>query len=363
MRKILFGFLLAGSLNASAENPQIQITPEQIDNLAVKIGPVQVSQEIPILSAPAEVVVPADREMLISSPQPGFLRQLHANIGDRVKQGQVLAQINSPELVVLQQQFLTARSALNLAGFQHRRDQKLLQEGVIAERRWQETQALYNNKVAIANESRDLLSIAGMSDTEIAKLEKTHKLNMSLLVRAPMDGVILDRLVKLGSRLDTQAPLYRIADLSKLWLQINIPQERISDVEIGDRVKIPDYAGSAKISLLGQSVDPANQTVLARAVITDKAEKLRVGQHLNVQIMQAGGETGFRVPNSAIAQNAGRSYIFVRNAGGFAVTEVKVIGRQDQGALITGPLTPGQSIAVEGSVALKANWLGMGEDK
>lgn len=363
MRKIVFSILLTCTLNVCAEDMQIQISPEQIDNLAIKIGHMTPSQEIPLLSAPAEVVVPADREMLLSAPQPGLLIQLQANIGDKVKKGQILAQIDSPELVALQQQFLTARSELHLASLEQNRDQKLLQEGVIAQRRWQQTQAQYNSKAAIANESRQLLRIAGMSHTEIDSLAKTHKLGMSLKVRSPIDGVVLERLATLGSRLDMQAPLYRIADLSDLWLEINIPQERLQNIRVGDLVKIPGTANVAEIRLLGQSVDPDNQTILARAIIQGHSENLRVGQHLNVQVMQTSNVKSFRVPNTAIAQNAGHSYVFVRNAAGFAVTEVSVIGKQQQDSLITGALSENQEIAIQGAVALKANWLGMGGDE
>ena len=363
MKKIVFSILLSGALTVCAEDMQIHINPEQIDNLAIKTGFLVPSHEIPLLSAPAKVIVPADREILLSTPQPGLLSQLQVNIGDKVTKGQILAQINSPELVVLQQQFLTTRSELNLAAAEQRRDKKLLQEGVIAQRRWQATQAQYNSKAANANESKQLLRISGMSDTEIDRLAKTHKLSMSLNVRSPIDGVVLERLATLGSRLDMQAPLYRIADLSELWLQINIPQERLHNIRIGDLVKIPGSDTVAEIVLLGQSVDPINQTVLARAIIKGEATNLRVGQQLNVQIMQTSNVPGFSVPNTAIAQNAGHSYVFVRNADGFIVTEVSVVGKQEQNSLITGALTKDQQIAMEGAVALKANWLGMGGDE
>lgn len=363
MRKIILSILLMGSLNVFAEDMQIHINSEQIDNLAIKIGSMVPSRETPLLSAPAEVVLPADREMLLSAPQPGLLSQLTVNIGDSVKKGQILAQINSPELVGLQQQFLTARSELNLVALEQRRDKKLLQEGVIAQRRWQETQAQYNAKAAIANEAKQLLRIAGMSNAEIDQLARTHQMTMSLKVRSPIDGVVLARLATLGARLDMQAPLYRIADLSELWLNINIPQERLRGIRIGDQVQIPGSTSLAEIRLLGQSVDPDNQTILARAVIKGSSDNLRVGQHLNVQVTQTSSVKGFRVPNTAIAQNAGHSYVFVRNADGFVVTEVSVVGKQDGDSLITGPLTKDQQIAVEGAVALKANWLGMGGDE
>ncbi|MDD2758719.1 MAG: efflux RND transporter periplasmic adaptor subunit [Methylomonas sp.] len=364
MRKVLFGILLTGALNVFAEDMQIRISPEQIDNLAIKVGAMAPGRYIPLLSAPAKVVVPADKEILLSTPQPGLLTQLRANIGDKVEKGQLLAQIHSPELVTLQQQFLTARSELNLAGFSRSRDKKLLQEGVIAERRWQETQAMYSSKAAIAHEAKQLLSIAGMSQAEIETLAKTQTLDTLLNVRSPIKGVVLERLAALGTRLDMQAPLYRIADLSELWLEINIPQERLNSLHIGDKVQIPDSDRQAKITLLGQSVDQSNQTILARAVIQGDAGNLRVGQQLNVQIMQTSPEVSFRVPNSAVAQNAGHSYVFVRNADGFAVIEVKVVGKENQDSLVTASgLSDNAQIAVEGAVALKANWLGLGGDE
>ena len=360
MKKIVFSLLLSCALNAFAEDMQIKISPEQIANLAIKVGPVVASQQVPFLSAPARVVVPGNHDRLLSAPQPGFLAQLNANIGDSVTKGQLLAQIHSPELVALQQQFLTARSELNLVSLEQRRDQKLLDEGVIAQRRWQQTNALHNSKAAVADEARQLLSMAGMSNAEINALTKSHKLSSLLSVRSPIDGVILDRLVTLGSRLDMQGPLYRIADLSELWLEINVPQERMQSIQIGDVVKVENTSFSAKISLLGQSVNRENQTMLARAKIEGKVEHLRVGQNINVQIMQNFVQQGFEVPNSAIAQNAGHHYVFVRNADGFVVREVKVIGKQGEYSLISGPLITESQLAIQGAVALKANWLGLG---
>lgn len=360
MRKMLFTVLLANSLTAAALDTQIKITQEQIDNLDVKVGPLIASQQVPLLYAPAKVVVPADRELLISSTQPGLVVQLHANIGDSVEKGQVLAQINSPELVTLQREFLTAGNELNLAEQEYKRDKKLLEEGVIAERRWQETQTLHNSKSAQFDTFRQLLTMAGMSPAEIKSLAQSRRLNSLLNVRAPIGGVVLERTATVGARLDIQAPLYRIADLSQLWLEINIPQERLNALHIGDQVRIENTGVTAKINLLGQSVDHTNQTVLARAVIDSKQSGLRVGQNANVQIMQNSEQTGFTVANAAIAQNEGHNYIFVRNADGFAVTEVKVTGKQDAESLIVGPLSGNEQIAVKGAVALKANWLGLG---
>jgi cobalt-zinc-cadmium efflux system membrane fusion protein len=208
-----------------------------------------------------------------------------------------------------------------------------------------------------------MLEIAGMTETDIKSLSQKRKLTSLLNIHAPASGVVLARFVTLGSRLDVQAPIYQIADLSELWLEINIPQERLNSLHKGDLVQIENTGITANISLLGQSVNRDNQTVLARGLINGKQSTLKIGQNVNVQIMQNQPETGFKISNTAISQNDGHNYIFIRNTAGFKVTEVTVIGKQDTESLINAPLTGQEQIAIKGTVALKGNWLGLGGDE
>jgi cobalt-zinc-cadmium efflux system membrane fusion protein len=360
MRVLLFSLLLISPLLAGAQDMQIKITPEQIDKLDIKVGALAPSRQVPLLYAPAKVVVPANHELVISSTQPGLVVQLLANIGDNVKKGQVLAIINSPELVTLQREFLTAGNALSLSELEYNRDKKLLQEGVIADRRWQESQNRFSSQSAQSDTSRQLLSMAGMTQSEINSLAQNRKLNSLLHIYAPISGVVLERSTTVGSRLDIQAPLYRIADLSELWLEINIPQEQMNALHVGDQVQVEDTPITAKISLLGQSVNHETQTVIARAIIDGKQSLLRAGQNVYVQIMQTSQQTDFKVPNSAISQHEGHNYIFVRNNAGFAVTKVNIIGKQNNESVINAPLSGREQIAIKGSGVLKANWLGLG---
>jgi len=362
MKKLLFTLLLVNTLTVTADGMQLNISQEQIDKLDIQIAPISVSRLIPKLYAPAKVVIPANHERLISSTQPGVVVQLLANIGDSVEKGQVLAKINSPELVTLQREFLTAGGEFNLADLEYKRDKNLLEEGVIADRRWQETQSKQSSKSVQLDTARQLLNMAGMSPKEIQGLAETRQLSSVLNIHAAISGIVLERLTTVGTRLDIQAPLYRIADLSELWLEINIPQERLNSIHINDLVNIEDTTSTAKISLLGQNVNRENQTILARAIINKNQNQLRAGQNVNVQILQQSSEAGFQVNNTAIAQNNGHYYIFVRNTGGFLVTEVQILGKQDSESLIRAPLSGHEQIAAKGAVALKAVWLKLGEE-
>lgn len=344
---------------AYAEN-NVKISEQNFGNLGVMLGKLQAASQVPLLTAPAKVVVPPEQEYVVSASQAGLITKLNAAIGDNVKKGAVLVELNSPDLLSMQRLYLKALSELQLGSVFYQRDKKLLQEGVIAERRWQETQAQYNAFVSEADEHKQLLQSAGMTTGDIAQLAKTHRLSSQHSLRAPITGVIMERMAAAGERIDSLAPIYRVANLDELWLEINIPQERVASLKIGDAVQIENTDITAKISLLGQSVNAENQTVLARAVIKGKQAAIRAGQRINIQIIQASDTPIFKVPNAAIAQNDNQSFLFVRNKEGFAVTPISVIGKQGEESIISGDLADGTDIAIQGAVALKANWLGLG---
>jgi cobalt-zinc-cadmium efflux system membrane fusion protein len=352
--------LTAFSTTVMAEKNTIDITAEQINNLGIQMGKLEAVSQQPLLTAPATVVIPSAHEYIVSASQAGLISRLHSSVGDNVKKGALLAQINSPELLALQGRYLKTLSALGLASANHQRDKKLLHEGVIASRRELETLSLYNAAVLDVNEAQQLLEIAGIPASGIKQLKADHQLNSALSIYAPISGVVIERLAVAGTRVDVLAPLFRIADLSELWLEINIPQERLNDVQVGHTVWVENTQISAKISLLGQSVNPENQTVIARAVIQGDHQGIRPGQRVNIQIIQDSDNSLFKIPNTAIAQNEGKAYVFARTPKGFSVNAIEVVGKQDDQSTITGAFTGNEDIATQGAVALKANWLGLG---
>jgi len=338
----------------------IKISRDHFNNLGVTLGKLELAKQIPVLIAPAKVVIPPTREYIVSASQAGLITKLNASMGDNVKKGDILAQINSPDLLSMQRLYLKASSDMQLSYLAYQRDKKLLDDGVIAERRWQETRSQYNAFVFEVNERKQLLDIAGMTPGEIDRLGKTHQLSSQLSVHSPISGVVMERIAFAGERIDILAPLYRIANLDELWLEINIPHERIGSIKIGDKVLVENTPISAAITVLGQSVNPTNQTLLARATIKGKQSAVRAGQTINTKIVQAIETTAFKVPNTAIAQNEGKTFIFIRDQDGFKVSPISVLGKQGEESIISGDLTGSEDIAIKGAVALKAKWLGLG---
>ncbi len=363
---IIIALLLLNLLSANAHSTEkaIAIAAEHFKNLGVTLGKLEAVSQVPLLYAPATVTIPAGNEYIISASQPGLITKMTVAVGDSVKKGAVLAQVNSPALLALQGQYLKSGSALRLATDTYNRDKKLFKDGVIANRREQESLNLFKAAMLEANEARQLLEIAGMSDSAIKQLDNAQRLNSDLAIRAPQTGVVIERMAVAGTRVDSMAPLYRIANLDELWLEIAIPQERIASIKLGDQVLIENSPIKAVINLLGQSVNPENQTVLVRAIIKSHPAPLRVGQKVNIQIIQPSAQTVYKIPNTAIAQQDGQSYIFIQTPTGFRIDAVNIVGKEGEESIISsGALAGDEHIAVKGAVALKANWLGLGSEE
>jgi len=362
MKFFLLIFIIVNSLSLSA-NEQIKLSEAQLYNLGVKLGKPEVISSVPLLDAPAKVTIPPTHEYIVSTSHAGLVNKIEVTIGDEVEKGQLLATINSPELIALQRHHLQSINDLKLAKAEFNREKKLYTEGLIADRRWLKTQTHYHVVVSHLNETRQLLTIAGLSKEEIKRLEKKHRLNSQLKVVAPISGVVLERYVTTGERVDALGPLFQVANLKKLWLDISIPQQRINLVNLGDKVAIQKMNVTARIFLLGKNVDDENQTVLVRAEIESGLDSIRPGQTVNAQISQSSENAMFKVPNSALAQFQGVNYVFLRTETGFTAQPVQVLGREESKTIIAGEIQKNSEIALRGAVALKANLLGLGGDE
>ncbi|MBE0434294.1 MAG: efflux RND transporter periplasmic adaptor subunit [Methylomicrobium sp.] len=338
----------------------LELSDEQIANLDIKLAALEKADEIPLLTASARVIVPPENEQIVSTTVAGMVSRIHVADGDAVQQGQVLAQLNSPELLALQRDYLKLASEAQLAEAVYRRDRKLQQEGIIPQSRWEETLSRFNVAKAKSQEVKQMLLITGMTETETGQLLASRKLNSLLEISAPIGGTILQRSASIGERLTANAPLFRIANLEQLWLELSVAQDRIDVLTVGDKVKVAGTEAIAEIVLLGRHVDKQTQSVLARAVLVEPQAKLRPGQTVNALAIKRIETAAFKLPQSVLAQSEGRNYVFVRTGQGFDVKPVEVIGRHEDAVFIVGELDGSETVAVRGAAVLKALWLESG---
>jgi cobalt-zinc-cadmium efflux system membrane fusion protein len=357
-----FGLAVHSPAMWAADN-FIPLTQQQIENIGIKIGKLESASHIPLFTAPAKVVVPPANEFIVSTSQSGLVVKMNAAVGDKVSKGEVLGLINSPDLLTLQGNYLKAVGALKLATATYSRNKTLRKEGVVSGRNEQEAFSIYNAALVEANEAKQLLQIAGMSATDVKQLDSKGRLSSQLSIKSPVTGRVIERMVVSGTRVDMLTPLYRVANLDELWLEINVPQEYISTIKIGDPVEVENGLAGAEIKALGQSVNPEKQTVLARAVIKGNQASVLVGQKVTIQVIQSIDKITYKLPDSAIAHNEGKTYVFIRDKDGFKVSQITILGKQADASVISGDFIGNEDIAINNAAALKATWLGLGSDE
>ena len=333
----------------------LTLTANQIKSLQIVSRVLEGSGDGQGASLPAQVLVPTAQMRILAAPVGGTIEMLAVAPGTTVRRGEALARMASPEALSLQRDAVQAASQSALLQDSLRRDEALFKEGLIAESRLQATRAAAAQAAAQAGERRQGLAMAGIAPGRVGG---------PLTLLSPIDGVVLEQGVQLGQRVETAAVIYRIARLTPLWLEAQLPVSRLNEVRLGQPVRIAGSDIGGKVIALGRSVDPASQSILLRAAVERGADRLVPGQTLEV-IPGAGGTAGQQVPAAAIVRHEAQTLVFVEheaadNGKRYQPRPVQILRQGGDSALIEG-VRAGERVVVGGSAALKAMLAGVGK--
>lgn len=339
-----------------AAQESLLLTSGQLKSLNVEVAQPESGAAGGRAGLPGRVVVPVDQMRVVAAPVAGMVEMLAVAPGAAVKRGQVVAQLASPQALELQRDALQAGSQAQLAQQNLKRDEQLFAEGLIAESRLQASRAAAAQAGALASERRQGLSLAGAA---------AGKVGGPLALLAPIDGVVLEQSANVGQRLEASAPIYRIAKLSPLWLEIQAPLALAGALKVGLPVRVAGTAAKGKLIAVGRAVEAGSQSVILRAAVDSGADDLRPGQALEVELDAAPG-SGARLPASALVRHQGKALVFVQagsDAKGtaFRPQTVRVLGQSGDSVVVEG-LKAGEAVAVRGVSGLKAIWSGVGKE-
>lgn len=345
-------FVLAGvAATAQAQTDERRtLTARQIEALGIRIQTVDGAQAASFARYPAQVVVPVARQRLVAAPLPALVESLQVAVGDPVRAGQTLAVLRSAQASELQRDVAQATSQVDLARRSLERDEQLFAEGLIAQSRLDAARAQARQAQAQQIERRRALEQAGVSAG-----------SGQIVLRAPIAGVVLEQHAVLGQRVEQAAPLYRIATLDRLWVEMQAPATDAAALAPGRavRVEASPAAGrdareiEGRVIALGQSVDAATQTVLVRAEVRASNGILRPGQTVVATVEMPSADT-VRLPATAVVEEGGATVVFVQEAAGsFVRVPVGVVHSADSVVTVSG-IAAGAQVVVHGTAALKA---------
>ncbi|KJS28054.1 MAG: hemolysin D [Hyphomonadaceae bacterium BRH_c29] len=326
----------------------------------IALSPAETGPLSETLSLPAELRFDADRVAQVAAPVSGLVSRLDKGEGDKVKRGERLAVLSSRELAGLKADFLTAKSAENLAASQFAREERLFADKITSQADLDAAKAALISARAEREAMENKLHAVGISDSVLNGLGQAQDGSLaSAALVAPLGGTVISRSVSIGSSVEAGGEaLFIIVDDSQLWADIAVYKDDAGAIETGQPVILRTRDGSAAargtIALILPVISETTRTSTARVIVDNPDSRLRPGQFVTAEISV--GESGrtLHVPSDAVVVVEDKPSVFVPVEGGFAPRPVKP-GRASAGLTeILDGLEQGESFVSSGAFTLKA---------
>jgi len=287
----------------------------------------------------------------ISSPILGRALSIKAQIGDKVKAGQVLMTIDSPELGSALADARKAYADLQLKNKAFERNSLLLEGGVIARKDLETSQS--DLAQAVAEEQR--------ANARLKNLGAQRNADESFMLRAPIAGVVVDRQVNPSSevRPDAPAPLFIITNPEHLWASIDLPERDLAKVVPGQKLAIqvdayPDEIFSGNIDSIGVMVDPATRRINVRCTVQSRG-KLKPEMYAQISPLNTQNIKVIRLANTALITEGLYSYVFVEvSPNHFKKRRVSLNSQEREFATVKTGLSVGERVITSGAFLLNS---------
>jgi len=311
-----------GSSGSAAVAGSVSIDPRVVQNLGVRLAPVEQGQFARVVDTVGLVAVDEHRIEAVQVRAAGWVEQLAVRaVGDPVQRGQLLAAVYSPDLLAAQQEFLIA---------------------------------LGSGDTALMHAARERLSLFGLSQAQIARVEKTRQSERRVNYYAPADGYVMELGLHQGAAVQPGTTMFQLADLGSVWVNAEVPETQAAWIKSGDRVQaeVPALPGArfdGQVDYVYPELSAETRTLKLRIVIKNQGQQLRPGMFASVHLLGVPKEQVLTVPTEAVIKTGARSVVIVADDASHFHPALVRIGAEYAGKseIIEG-LSLGQQVVASG---------------
>ncbi len=354
------------------EEGVVELSPEAAERIEIRTAPVAYRLLAAQLSTTGRVDFDQTRLAHVSPRISGRVHRVNAVLGQQIRSGQQLAEIDSIELGQAKAVYLRAKARQELARKSFDRAQGLFADRIASEQEVLETEATVREATADLRAAEETLHLYGLSQSRIDALSYEDRKASIYPLRAPFAGTVVERHATLGELVTPERNLFSLADLSQVWIWIDIYQRDLAGVHLDDlaRAQVDAFPGEifeGKVSYLSPQVDADTRTVRARIDVPNPEGNLRPGMFVKVDLVDPHAREGdssraksLVVPEGAVVRDGDEFSVFVAiNEHRFERREVRV-GRKAGGYVEVFPthdleaIEAGDMVVVEGTFLLKS---------
>ena len=269
----------------------------------------------------------------------GIAHDVHVQLGDVVSSGQTLAVLKSAEMAGFTKDYISAEADLRSARRTFESTQDLYKSGLASQKDFEEAKSDYDKAVAENKRASAVVNINKGND-------------QGYLVKSPISGFVIEKNLSdnMQVRTDNSTNLFTIADLSDVYVLINVYESDISNIQVGDPVKIttlsyPDQIFHGKIDKIYDMLDPDNKVVKARVKIENPGNKLKPQMFANVTIKAKSGENLPEINTRALIFDNDKDYVIVVDGKAKVhIQQIQIAKRVENRAYVRAGLKPGDRI-------------------
>jgi RND family efflux transporter MFP subunit len=305
---ITLAFSLSGCRAKKAEEratePQNSATPSVITLTedAMRVAGIQIEtaelRDIPLkVYAAGDVAFNQKRLMNLTSRVAGRVENVFAFVGDRVKEGDLLLSLYSPDFLTSQAEFLQVGERLKRFAKDNLRDE-------------------IPAAVSLLDSARRKLLFLGIKEDDLKELAETRQIKPFLPVSAPFSGAIIESPIVRGDQIADGATLFKIADLSVLWAYVHLYEKDLFLIKPGMPALVrvqayPDQVFQGTITLLNDVVDEKTRTVTGRVEVQNTRGLLKPGMYAQVEFVLPSSAKALLLPQAAVQDLEGKKVVFI----------------------------------------------------
>ena len=302
-----------------------------------------------------------DRYSKISSPLQGRVVEVRAHLGDRVKAGDVLLVVDSPEIAQAYWAYVQVDSALQYATRSHELAKDLYSNKALPLKDLKQAENELVKARAEFRRAKERLMSLRVQAEELNKPLDKQQITSRFEMKSPLTGIVVERMVTPGQSVggDANQVLFTVADLDMLQVVADVYERDLALVKEGQFAKVkveayPDVDFPATVAAVGDVVDPASRTIKLRAWVNNQDHRLKPEMFARLHIQVGDATKILVVPKESVLEADGKQFVFiVEEPNHYVKHEVKVSSfSPDQMRVIDG-LTPGQRIVTKGAVLIK----------
>lgn len=290
------------------------ITAEQMKAVGITLGSFESKNLTAAIKANGKLRVPNNNKANATSLYGGVIKTLKVQLGDYVRKGQVIATIENPQFIQLQEEFLTVASRITLAEQEMQRQKDLNEGNAGALRNLQNASTELNTLRTRRASLYRQVQLMGINPSSVS----ASNLRAALVVTSPVSGTVSAEFAKIGSYVDVSSPVVEIVDNSLLHLDLQVFEKDLPSIKVGQIVNFTltnnaTNTYTAKVFNIGSSFENESKTVAVHCTVTGNKTGLIDGMNITgmVSVENVSSAT---VPNEAIVEADGKNYIFIQTS-------------------------------------------------